>query len=91
MEPKPSIKRCQSCGMPWDDALAGTNTDGTPSGEYCKFCYAEGGFLEPNLTMDGMIQKSIKYMMKDIQVSEERAEVMANATVPGLKRWNKTK
>ena len=89
MDPKPAIKRCQSCGMPWNETLVGTESGGAPSPDYCSYCYAEGRFLEPDLNIDGMIRKSIKFMMRDINVSEERAEVMANATIPGLKRWNK--
>lgn len=37
---------CQSCGMPMGqtDALYGTEADGSKSGDYCHYCYAEGAF-----------------------------------------------
>jgi hypothetical protein len=91
MDPKPPVKRCQSCGTLWNDELAGTEADGARSSDYCKLCYAEGKFLEPELSLDGMIQNCIKRMMRGTTVSEEQAEVVANATVPGLKRWNHVK
>ena len=41
-----NVKRfCQSCGMPMQAAGDfGTETDGSPSGEYCVYCYKGGTF-----------------------------------------------
>ncbi|MTT48058.1 transcriptional regulator [Proteus mirabilis] len=39
------MKFCQSCGMPMQAAGDfGTETDGSPSGEYCVYCYKGGTF-----------------------------------------------
>ena len=79
--------RCQSCGMPLGEGAFGTNADGTPNNDYCKLCYANGAFAEPTLTMDQMIKKSVRHMMTALKFEEERAEVLANAVIPTLKRW----
>ena len=44
---------CQCCGMPLDKPEdAGTEADGTLSGEYCRYCYQNGAFTAPDATMD---------------------------------------
>lgn len=32
----------------------GTNADGSCSSEYCSFCYQNGEFVNPDMTIDGM-------------------------------------
>ncbi len=49
-------KICQSCGMPMaDDSLLGTNADGTINGNYCKYCYKDGKFID-DVTMEEYIE-----------------------------------
>lgn len=85
--------RCQSCGMPLGvfqgKANYGTNPDGSDSSEYCKFCFRTGYFTEPGLTVDGMIEKSVKHMMQELKFSKEKAEALATESIPKLKRWVK--
>jgi hypothetical protein len=81
--------RCESCGMPTGPGIYGTGADGTPNEEYCKLCYQNGAFTEPELTLDEMIKKSIHHMMIERKFEEEGAEVMARAVIPNLKRWRK--
>ncbi len=47
---------CQSCGMPLkqDPKGGGTNAHGTRSHKYCSYCYREGKFLNPDMTLDQM-------------------------------------
>ena len=88
--PKAHAKdRCESCAMPIGPGLYGTNANGTDNQDYCKFCYQNGVFTEPELTLEEMIKKSIHHMMVERQFQEERAEVMARAVIPNLKRWRK--
>ena len=51
-----STSRCQSCGMPLgaDPKGGGTNVDGSVSTEYCSFCYQNGKFHNPGMTLDEM-------------------------------------
>lgn len=46
---------CQSCGMPIDQPeLMGTEKDGSKSTIYCKFCYRNGEFADPDITLEAM-------------------------------------
>ncbi|HET6990765.1 MAG TPA: zinc ribbon domain-containing protein [Bacteroidia bacterium] len=48
-------KSCQSCSMPLDNKeLLGTEKDGSPSNEYCKYCYVNGAFVNPDMKLDEM-------------------------------------
>jgi radical SAM superfamily enzyme len=79
--------RCQSCGMPLGEGFYGTNADGSKNEEYCKMCFENGAFTEPDLKLQEMIKKSVRHMMNHLKMEEEQAEVMANAMIPPLKRW----
>ena len=37
-------KFCQSCGMPLNPEVLGTEKDGSKNEEYCTYCYADGHF-----------------------------------------------
>lgn len=80
-------KICQSCGMPMkqDPNGGGTNADGTLSKEWCSFCYADGAFLGPDL--------SVKEM-QDIGITALKAKGfphpmgwLVTRNIPKLKRW----
>ncbi len=45
-------KMCQSCGMPLnkDEQGGGSEADGAKSETYCSFCYADGAFLQQEIT-----------------------------------------
>ena len=87
--------RCQSCGMPlhtgipMDSAFLGTAADGSPVKEYCKFCYANGAFVEPQLAMKDMIEKSVSHMTRVLHMPSEKAKELALGLIPKLKRWEK--
>jgi hypothetical protein len=48
------MKFCQSCGMPLNDHVLGTNADGSKNEDYCMYCYRDGKFLQ-ECTMEEMI------------------------------------
>lgn len=79
--------RCQSCGMPLMEGNFGTTTDGGKNPEYCMFCFKNGAFTEPELNLEGMIQKSINFMSSHLNFSKEKAEEMSREVIPKLKRW----
>lgn len=83
-------QRCQSCGMPLADGFFGTHKDGSETQEYCKFCFQDGEYLQPELTMDDMIQMSISNMTQDLQIGQQKAEMLARQVIPNLKRWKKS-
>ena len=52
------IPFCESCGMPLvSDSDAGTEKDGSLNHRYCTYCYQNGEFTDPDLTLEGMIRK----------------------------------
>lgn len=49
----PAEYYCQCCSMPIpDEALHGTEADGSPSDHYCKWCYQEGDFTAKGVDME---------------------------------------
>ena len=92
---KDLAERCQSCGMPlhtgipMDAAFLGTAMDGSPVREYCKFCYAGGAFVEPQMVMKDMIEKSVGHMTRVLHMPSDKARELAAALIPKLKRWEK--
>ncbi len=82
--------RCQSCGMPLGIGFYSTNSDGSVNQEYCKFCFENGQFREPNLTLEEMIGRSMANMIDDLKMDPDKAEELAKTVIPTLKRWNKS-
>jgi hypothetical protein len=83
MEPK---LFCQSCTMPIDNlADRGTETDGSKSNLYCKFCYQDGNFMNPQMTLDEMKDIVITQMHKH-NVPDGIIQQSLNM-LPNLKRW----
>ena len=75
-------KRCQSCGMPLAEGYYGTQVDGDAThDEYCKFCYQNGSFTRPDLTLEDMIQLSVTNMTQDLKIPEE----LKGTVVSGVK------
>jgi hypothetical protein len=79
---------CQSCAMPMEKpGDFGTNTDGSKNKEYCRYCYRDGKFTEPGMTMEQMIEKCAG-MMRQMSVPDAQIE-QTKAFIPMLKRWKK--
>lgn len=66
----------------------GTNPDGSDNTEWCRFCYQQGAFTEPSLTVDEMVARSIEFMTSSLKYSKADAEQMSREVIPTLKRWN---
>ena len=85
---------CQSCGMPlMRDEDCGLNADGSINFDYCRYCYANGKFLQ-EVTMDQMIDHCAqfvdevnKHMPQSMTVEEYKQ--MMRGFFPMLKRWRK--
>lgn len=75
-------KVCQSCGMPLEEGVFGTEKDGAKSSEYCKFCYENGAFTN-DFTVEEMAAHCMQFMDDDEKFTvEEGVEYLKN-----LKRW----
>ena len=77
---------CQSCCMPLSNGTYGTNADGSVNYDYCSYCYENGTFVAPDLTMEEMITICIPYMVEQ-GMQEEDARYILETTLPKLKRW----
>jgi len=80
---------CESCGMPMGetDEMYGTEANGSKSTEYCKNCYDNGTFTNPDITLEGMIEAVVGVMVKDFGFAPEDAREQCNSGIPTLKRW----
>ena len=85
---------CQSCGMPLTrNEGCGTNADGSINFDYCKFCYADGKFLQ-DVTMEGMIDHCAQFVdeinkQMPKPMTQEEYKQMMRGFFPMLKRWRK--
>ena len=78
-------KICQSCGMPMEEELFGTNKDGSKNSDYCKYCYVDGEFID-KVTMEEYIEMCSQYGEQAGMTNEEMKEYCTKL-FPTLKRW----
>lgn len=84
--------QCQSCGMVLgSDSDKGTEQDGSPSDEYCSFCYQQGSFTQ-NLTIEELVEHNLKHLDEwnksaGLQLTKEEAKIQLMEFLPTLKRW----
>ncbi len=84
---------CQSCGMPLNEEVLGTNTDGSKNQDYCIYCYKDGKFLQ-DCTMDEMIEHCAQFVdevNKQLPkpMTKDEYKQMMQGYFPLLKRWKK--
>ena len=81
------MKVCQSCGMPMHtEEIFGTEANGGKNQEYCIYCFKDGAFQLPNVTMEQMMEICIPFM-KEHGMPEEQARAILKEQLPKLKRW----
>lgn len=79
-------KICQSCSMPLDNPeLMGTEKDGSKKKKYCKYCYENGQFTNPRMTLEQM-KIQVKEQMTNMKMDKEAIN-LAVSCLPNLKRW----
>ena len=79
---------CQSCGMPLVKAEDfGTDQSGFHVNDYCRHCFANGGFTHPDATMQEMLDVCVDIMAKQGFMAEDAARDLMTETLPRLKRW----
>ena len=83
MEPE---KFCQSCTLPMDNMEdRGTERDGSKSNMYCKYCYQNGAFTKPDMTLRQMMEIAETEMKK--QNLPQSIIQQSMSMLPQLKRW----
>jgi hypothetical protein len=79
---------CQSCGMPLERPEDfGTAADGVRVGDYCSYCYENGAFTDPDITMQGMIDTCVAMMEEQGVMPVGRARELMTDMIPKLGRW----
>jgi hypothetical protein len=83
-------KACQSCGMPFrnDPKGGGTRADGSKSTMYCSYCYQNGQFTQPNITVVEM-QAQVKEILKKFPFHRLFAGFFVKG-LPKLERWKQS-
>ena len=80
-------KNCQSCGMPLskDPQKGGSESNGTKSTMYCSYCYVDGKFINPEMTVDQM-KVLVKGKLKEMGFPGFIAGFFTKR-IPKLERW----
>ncbi|WP_395625551.1 zinc ribbon domain-containing protein [Daejeonella sp.] len=77
---------CQSCSMPIAlDHVKGSEKDGTKSTNYCIYCYENGAFKDPQITLGQMIS-SVEKQMEKMNLPGKLIEASISK-IPKLNRW----
>ena len=83
------VTMCQSCYLPFNEEherFISYEPDGSRC-IYCTNCYKDGKFIQPDLTLEGMIEMLVPILGKTM--GEEKAREEMTAVLPGLERWRK--
>ena len=67
--------------------LSGTEKDGSRKKYYCKYCYQNGQFTQPYLTLEEM-KTRVKSNMEEMQMDADTINTVVSS-LPNLKRWRK--
>lgn len=79
---------CQSCGMPIQNPNDfGTTATRVKNLDYCRYCFVNGNFTEPDITMDQMIEKCTSIVVTKKNMTEDKARSVISGVIPALKRW----
>jgi hypothetical protein len=65
----------------------GTAADGSTIADYCRYCFRNGAFTEPDMSMHGMMAKGVGIMIQRGIMSEAQAQALMCEVIPKLKRW----
>ncbi|MQW22321.1 MULTISPECIES: zinc ribbon domain-containing protein [unclassified Lactococcus] len=85
---------CQSCGMPLTQASDfGTEKDGSQSSEYCHFCYQNGSWTQPEISLEETIAKGHQ-AIDQMQINPLKKwffKTFCGMQIKSLKRWSSKK
>jgi len=79
----PERQICQSCGMPLDQP---DNVSPT-SARYCKWCYVDGGYPQPDLRLEEMIDVILRHTPPQFFPDPEAGREFLRAQLAELERW----
>ena len=89
LEMPPEGSFCQSCGMYLTrDEDRAHGADGTPEADWCTWCFADGKLVNPDETMEELIERCAPFMVESGSFATvDEAVSLLGAVLPQLKRW----
>jgi Putative zinc ribbon domain len=79
---------CQSCAMPMEKMEDfGTDRNGCRINAYCRHCYQNDAFTDPDITLEQMINRCVEIMAQQKIMPAEQARSLMTTVIPGLQRW----
>ena len=80
---------CQSCSIPMEKPEDfGTDENGNRINNYCHYCFQNGEFTHPDITLGEMTEIVVKNMMEQMKMSEDRARQITQSFLPKFVRWS---
>ena len=80
---------CQSCSMPLGRPEDfGTDQARFRVNDYCRHCFADGAFTEPDISMQAMLDRCVGIMDKQGIMAAADARLLLADVMPRLKRWS---
>jgi len=73
--------------MPLSNKNLGSNLNTTSNMDYCKFCFYNGKFTNPELTIEEQINRLAVMAVTKFSIPKSEAFEIARTTLPKLKRW----
>jgi hypothetical protein len=67
--------------------ILGTEKDGSPKKLYCKYCYRNGQFTRPQITLEEM-KVLVTNKMEEMKMDAGTINMVVSC-LPNLKRWRK--
>lgn len=78
---------CQSCAMPLNPDVLGTNKDSSKNTDYCMYCMKDGTFTSEQ-TMEECIESCIPFVSNGNPWPDaDTARAEMRKVFPNLKRW----
>ena len=80
---------CQSCGLSFSKEFSGTNRDRSINDRFCRSCFADGRFTDPQITIDDLERRYLEMARHNDELTLEEAERTIKI-LPDLDRWKMT-
>lgn len=72
--------------MPLDKPeVLGTEKDGSKNKQYCSYCYKDGAFTDPGISLDTM-KEQVKKRMQEMKM-DATTIAWIESILPHMKRW----
>lgn len=80
---------CQSCSMPLTTPEDfGTDKAGFRVNDYCRHCFSDGEFTEPDISMQEMLDRCVTIMDRQGIMRAPDARLLLSDVMPRLRRWH---